>query len=74
MSSPGSQAGVRPSGPGASADTVLMARVFTALRIFTGLVWLSNGVAKLIGKEQRIGVGPAPDQQFGADRDGFCIK
>ncbi|MDQ2758495.1 MAG: DoxX family membrane protein [Actinomycetota bacterium] len=27
-----------------------MAKAFTALRVFTGLVWLSNGVAKLIGK------------------------
>ncbi len=25
-------------------------RAFTALRIFTGLVWLSNGLAKLIDK------------------------
>ena len=50
MSSPGAQTGVSPRGPGASADTVLMAKVFTGLRIFTGLVWLSNGVAKLIGK------------------------
>lgn len=33
-----------------SATTALMARAFTALRIFTGLVWLSNGFAKLIGK------------------------
>ncbi|MEO3939019.1 hypothetical protein V3N99_20050 [Dermatophilaceae bacterium Soc4.6] len=32
------------------ASTALMARAFTALRIFTGLVWLSNGLAKLIGK------------------------
>lgn len=28
----------------------LMARVFTAFRIFTGLVWFSNGLAKLIDK------------------------
>jgi uncharacterized membrane protein YphA (DoxX/SURF4 family) len=34
----------------ASAATVLMARAFTALRIFTGLVWLTNGAAKVIGK------------------------
>jgi uncharacterized membrane protein YphA (DoxX/SURF4 family) len=27
-----------------------MARAFTALRIFTGLVWFSNGLAKLIDK------------------------
>jgi len=27
-----------------------MAKAFTALRVFTGLVWLSNGVAKLIGR------------------------
>jgi thiosulfate dehydrogenase (quinone) large subunit len=36
----------------ASDDTLhstyrLMARAFTALRIFTGLVWLSNGLAKV---------------------------
>ncbi len=28
----------------------VMTRAFTALRIFTGLVWLSNGLAKLIDK------------------------
>lgn len=28
----------------------VMARAFTALRIFTGLVWFSNGLAKLIDK------------------------
>lgn len=27
----------------------LMVRAFTALRIFTGLVWLTNGLAKLFG-------------------------
>ncbi|MEO3936961.1 hypothetical protein V3N99_09410 [Dermatophilaceae bacterium Soc4.6] len=31
-------------------SAALMAKAFTALRIFTGLVWLSNGLAKLIGK------------------------
>ncbi len=40
------QATTAPSG----ADTVLMAKAFTALRVFTGLVWLTNGLAKLIGK------------------------
>lgn len=35
---------------GSPAETALMAKAFTALRVFTGLVWLSNGVAKLIGK------------------------
>jgi uncharacterized membrane protein YphA (DoxX/SURF4 family) len=28
----------------------LMAKAFTVLRVFTGLVWLSNGLAKVIGK------------------------
>lgn len=28
----------------------VMSRAFTALRIFTGLVWLSNGLAKVVGK------------------------
>ncbi len=28
----------------------VMARAFTALRVFTGLVWFSNGLAKLIDK------------------------
>jgi len=32
------------------ASAAVMAKAFTALRIFTGLVWLSNGLAKLIGK------------------------
>jgi thiosulfate dehydrogenase (quinone) large subunit len=36
---------------GGSPDTCLvMARAFTALRIFTGLVFVSNGLAKLIDK------------------------
>jgi len=30
--------------------TRMMARAFTALRIFTGLVWLSNAVAKVFDK------------------------
>jgi thiosulfate dehydrogenase (quinone) large subunit len=36
----------------AAAPTTTMARAFAALRIFTGLVWLTNGLAKLtdIGK------------------------
>jgi uncharacterized membrane protein YphA (DoxX/SURF4 family) len=33
--------------PGAAE---LMAKAFTVLRVFTGLVWLSNGLAKVIGK------------------------
>ena len=36
--------------PASPAQAALMAKAFTALRVFTGLVWLSNGVAKLIGK------------------------
>ena len=30
-----------------TADTRIFARLFTVLRIFTGLVWLSNGLAKV---------------------------
>ena len=35
----------------------------------------SNGdpeLAEFVGKEERVGIGSAPDQQFRADRDGFC--
>lgn len=32
-------------------SAALMARAFTALRIFTGLVWLTNGLAKVIGQK-----------------------
>jgi thiosulfate dehydrogenase (quinone) large subunit len=35
---------------GAPSQYLAMARAFAALRIFTGLVWLSNGLAKLINK------------------------
>jgi hypothetical protein len=37
----------------------------------------SNGdpeLAEFIGKEERVGIGSSPDQQFTADRDNFCIK
>ncbi|MBN9098180.1 MAG: DoxX family membrane protein [Pseudonocardia sp.] len=42
-----------PSPPTAAVPLVparVLAAAFTALRIFTGLVWLSNGLAKLIDK------------------------
>lgn len=39
----------RPAGVEAGPYWVYV-RAFTALRIFTGLVWLSNGLAKLIDK------------------------
>ena len=32
------------------ASAELMRKAFTALRVFTGLVWLSNGLAKVVGK------------------------
>jgi uncharacterized membrane protein YphA (DoxX/SURF4 family) len=32
------------------ASAELMAKAFTALRVFTGLVWLTNGLAKVIGR------------------------
>ncbi|MEC3975856.1 DoxX family membrane protein [Amycolatopsis sp. H20-H5] len=35
---------------GAAGTHRVMARALTALRIFTGLVWFSNGLAKLIDK------------------------
>lgn len=35
---------------GAPASTRVFVMAFTALRIFTGLVWLSNGLAKLTDK------------------------
>ena len=31
-------------------------------------------LAEFVGEEERIGIGSAPDQQFRADRNGFCIK
>jgi hypothetical protein len=37
----------------------------------------SNGdpeFSEFISEEERIGVGSAPDQQFGTDGDGFCGK
>lgn len=33
------------------ASPELMSKAFTALRIFTGLVWLTNGLAKVIGQK-----------------------
>ena len=33
------------------ADTTIFVRLFTVLRVFTGLVWLTNGLAKVV--EQR---------------------
>ncbi len=32
------------------AEATIFVRLFTALRIFTGLVWLTNGLAKMINK------------------------
>jgi thiosulfate dehydrogenase (quinone) large subunit len=43
-------ASTQPEAPAASAPYRVFVRAFTALRIFTGLVWLSNGLAKLIDK------------------------
>jgi hypothetical protein len=37
----------------------------------------SNGdpeLAEFVGEEERVGIGPAPDQQLSADRDSFCIN
>ena len=37
----------------------------------------SNGdpkFAEFVGEEERIGIGSAPDQQFGADGDDFCVE
>ena len=37
----------------------------------------SNGdpePAEFVGEKERIGIGPAPDQQFSADRNNFCIE
>jgi hypothetical protein len=30
--------------------------------------------AKFVSEKERIGIGPAPDQQFSADRNDFCFK
>jgi hypothetical protein len=30
--------------------------------------------AKFVSEKERIGIGPAPDQQFRPDRNDFCIK
>lgn len=38
------------SGDERASDSAVFVRLFTVLRIFTGLVWLSNGLAKLIGR------------------------
>jgi thiosulfate dehydrogenase (quinone) large subunit len=43
-------ASTQPEAQAASAPHRVFVRAFTALRIFTGLVWLSNGLAKLIDK------------------------
>lgn len=32
------------------AETTIFVRLFTVLRVFTGLVWLSNGLAKVFEK------------------------
>jgi len=32
------------------AETTIFVRLFTVLRVFTGLVWLSNGLAKVFSK------------------------
>ncbi len=37
-------------GGGATASSRIFVMAFTAFRIFTGLVWLSNGLAKLVDK------------------------
>ena len=47
MSGPTDRMAMTTNAPG---STAVMAKAFTALRIFTGLVWLSNGLAKLIDK------------------------
>ena len=41
---------IAPTGPAVDAPSTdrLMTRAFTVLRIFTGLVWLTNGIAKVI--------------------------
>jgi hypothetical protein len=31
-------------------------------------------LAEFVGKEERVGIGPAPDQQFSTDRDNLCGK
>lgn len=42
----------RPEDGGVPPRTAqLMARAFTVLRVFTGLVWLTNGLAKVIDKD-----------------------
>ena len=35
---------------GGVAETTIFVRLFTVLRVFTGLVWLSNGLAKVFEK------------------------
>ncbi|MGI8522433.1 MAG: hypothetical protein ACR2K3_03850 [Nocardioides sp.] len=39
-----------PTVAGAVGETTIFVRLFTAVRIFSGLVFLSNGLAKVIGK------------------------
>lgn len=52
MTEPTSTTADQPTDQPAQRSTRGFARAFTALRIFTGLVWLSNGLAKLfdVGK------------------------
>ena len=50
MNGPKSRLTTGPRPPVALSDAMLMAKAFTVLRVFTGLVWLTNGLAKLIGK------------------------
>ncbi|MEP6462611.1 MAG: DoxX family membrane protein [Frankiaceae bacterium] len=38
--------------PRVGADPAVFVRVLTALRIFTGLVWLTNGLAKVVEKSK----------------------
>jgi hypothetical protein len=47
------------------------------LPVITDNRFESNGnpkQAKFVGEKERVGIGSAPDQQFAADRDSFCIK
>jgi thiosulfate dehydrogenase (quinone) large subunit len=47
MTEPTSTTADQPADQPAVVNARVLARAFTALRIFTGLVWLSNGLAKL---------------------------
>ena len=45
------------------------------LPVITDNRFESNGdpeLTEFIGKEERVGIGTAPEQQLSADRDGFC--